>query len=50
MNSCQEEGVRDRNRAGSEAADPEESIPTRFWSRTPSSLHIFIARQIIGPP
>eukprot|EP00757_Euglenozoa_sp_SAG-D1_P026792 gene26792-biopygen17359 len=31
MNSCHEEGVRDRNRAGSAA-----SIPARFRSRTPS--------------
>eukprot|EP00757_Euglenozoa_sp_SAG-D1_P026645 gene26645-biopygen17063 len=42
MNSCHEEGVRDRNRAGIEAADPARragsaaSIPARFRSRTPS--------------
>eukprot|EP00757_Euglenozoa_sp_SAG-D1_P026682 gene26682-biopygen17142 len=36
MNSCHEEGVRDRNRAGIEAADPPlrarsaASIPARF--------------------
>eukprot|EP00757_Euglenozoa_sp_SAG-D1_P015894 gene15894-biopygen4435 len=41
MNSCHEEGVRDWNRAGIEAADPAlraASIPARFRSRTPSSL------------
>eukprot|EP00757_Euglenozoa_sp_SAG-D1_P026118 gene26118-biopygen14166 len=31
MNSCHEEGVRDRNRAAIEAPDP-----ARFRSRTPS--------------
>eukprot|EP00757_Euglenozoa_sp_SAG-D1_P016409 gene16408-biopygen499 len=39
MNSCHEEGVRDRNRARTEAADPAASIPARFRSRTPSSLN-----------
>eukprot|EP00757_Euglenozoa_sp_SAG-D1_P007470 gene7469-biopygen149 len=40
MNSCHEEVVRDRNRAGIEADEPAlraGSIPARFWSRTPSS-------------
>eukprot|EP00757_Euglenozoa_sp_SAG-D1_P009795 gene9795-biopygen2882 len=42
-NSCHEECVRDRNRAGIQAADPARytgsaaSIPARFRSQTPSS-------------
>eukprot|EP00757_Euglenozoa_sp_SAG-D1_P020459 gene20459-biopygen6739 len=43
MSSCQEEGIRDRNRAGIEAVDPARSAgstasnPARFRSRRPSS-------------